>query len=203
MSCVTCGGEGSVRRDAAVYCTSCATRRDWGSLLEVVQNPRGTNSPIVFDVPKDEAVSPVVPLNELVPVPVSDGPASAAAPVRSPVQPVVEEAPPLAVLKGEAKPWDASNAETLVDESMLKAIDELTKSLEALPSAEEVRAQYAADESEIAERHGIDPALARVSHVGSSADDPAITPRYAAAEPVPASANGQSSQDGHKADPFG
>jgi hypothetical protein len=203
MSCVTCGGEGSVRRDAAVYCTSCATRRDWGSLLEVVQNPRGTNSPIVFDVPEDEAVSPVVPLSELVGVPVSDGPAGTPAPVRLPVQPAVEEASPFAVLNGEAKPWDASTAETLVDESMLKAIDELTKTLEVLPSAEDIRAQYAADESDIAERHGIDPALARVSHVGSSVDDPATTPRYAAAEPVPASASGPGSHDGHKADPFG
>lgn len=203
MSCVTCGGEGSVRKDAAVYCTSCAMRRDWGSLLEVVQNPRGTNSPIVFDVPKEEAKSPVVPLSELVGVPVTDQPASVPTLAEPPIRPAVEEASPFAVLNGEAKPWDASNTETLVDESMLKAIDELTKSLEVSPSAEEVRAQYAADESDVAERHGIDPALARVSHVGSSPDDPAATPRYAAAEPVTAAAVSRGTQDGQKADPFG
>ncbi len=174
MSCVTCGGEGSVRRDAAVYCTTCATRRDWGSILEAVQSPRGKNLPIEFDLPKDDSVSSS--------------------------QPSVEKGSPVAVLHGETKQWDAGQGETLVDESMLEAIDELTKSLEDPPSAEEVRTQYVSTESDAAERDATDSALARVSHMDSSTDGSMQAPRYAAPEHVGvAGAN----DNGQKADPFG
>jgi hypothetical protein len=174
MSCVTCGGEGSVRRDAAVYCTTCATRRDWGSMLEAVQTPRGKNLPIEFDLPQDNSVSSS--------------------------QPSVEKGSPLAVLHGETKPWVADQTETLVDDSMLQAIDELTKSLEALPSAEDVRTQYASAESDAVERYAIDPALARASHVDPSVNESVQGPRYAAPEPAVVAG---ASDNGQKADPFG
>lgn len=106
----------------------------------------------------------------------------------------------MAVLHSETKQRDAVQGETLVDESMLEAIDELTKSLENLPSAEEVRTQYVSTESDAAERDATDSTLARVSHMDSSADGSMQAPRYAAPEHVGvAGAN----DNGQKADPFG
>ncbi|NOX22049.1 MAG: hypothetical protein GXP36_03030 [Actinobacteria bacterium] len=212
MSCVTCGSEGSVRRDAAVYCTSCATRRDWGTVLEAVQNPRGKNSPIMFDEPNDEADSSTVPINERVEVPVTDepilAPAAAVSSAESSAEPSVATESPFAVLHGDAKPVDATKGESLVDESMLKAIDELTKSLEVLPTAEETRAQYASSQGDAAEHDAVEPALALASQVIASASESLPAPRYAAPElgeqtedpvAVPAA---MASQNGHKADPF-
>ncbi|VAW03790.1 hypothetical protein MNBD_ACTINO02-791 [hydrothermal vent metagenome] len=208
MSCVTCGSEGSVRRDAAVYCTSCATRRDWGTVLEAVQNPRGKNSPIMFDEPNDEADSSTVPIDERVEVPVTDEPILAPTAAVSSAQPSVATESPFAVLHGDAKPVDATRGESLVDESMLKAIDELTKSLEVLPTAEETRAQYASSQGDAAERDAAEPALALASQVIASAGESLPTPRYATPElgeqtedpvAVPAA---MASQNGHKADPF-
>ncbi len=208
MSCVTCGSEGSVRRDAAVYCTSCATRRDWGTVLEAVQNPRGKNSPIMFDEPNDEADSPTVPIDERVEVPVTDEPILAPAAAASSAQPSVATESPFAVLHGDAKPVDTTKGESLVDESMLKAIDELTKSLEVLPTAEETRAQYASSQGDAAEHDAVEPALALASQVIASAGESLPAPRYATPElgeqtedpvAVPAAT---ASQNGHKADPF-
>jgi len=208
MSCVTCGSEGSVRRDAAVYCTSCATRRDWGTVLEAVQNPRGKNSPIMFDLPDDEADSPATPMSESVEVPVTDEPTPAPTAGASSAQPSVATKSPLAVLDGDAKSLDATRGESLVDESMLKAIDELTKSLEVVPSAEETRAQYASSQSDAAERDAVDPALALASQVIAAASESPPTPRYATPEPVDQTEDpvavpaAMASQNGHKADPF-
>ncbi|GBE24293.1 hypothetical protein BMS3Bbin02_00563 [bacterium BMS3Bbin02] len=200
MSCVTCGGEGSVRRDAAVYCTNCATRLDWGSMLEAIQDPRGKSSPINFDLPKDDSVSPVVPLGELVGVPVGNEPMPSPTPFIASSLPSGEAVSPFAVLHGEAKPRVADQTETLVDDSMLQAIDELTKSLEALPSAEDVRTQYASAEGDAVERYAIDPALARVSHVDPSTNESVRAPRYAAPEPAVVAG---AIDNGQKADPFG
>ena len=48
MTCSRCGAEAAIRRDAAYYCGKCAVARDWGEVIAIVQDGRGTDR-VVFD----------------------------------------------------------------------------------------------------------------------------------------------------------
>lgn len=160
MSCVKCGGEGSAGRADSAHCTNCSTDHEWASMLDAIQ---GGN-----------AASPQLDFNERTE---NSGDASRQQPENPTAieEPELDSMPkpaptvsPFAELQGDAQN-SAATSETLVDDSMLRAIEELAKSLETVSEVEEARARYADDVVEATE-----------SELDGSA--PSSQPRYATEE---------------------
>ena len=160
MSCVTCGGEGSTRRADSAYCTNCSTDHEWASMLDAIQGGDSPSPKLDFDAPEEDAGDAS-----------RQQPTDPTAIEESESDSMPEPAPtlsPFAELQGDAQ-TSAATSETLVDDSMLRAIEELAKSHEAVTGVDEVRARYADDVVEATD-----------SELDASA--PTSQPRYATEE---------------------
>lgn len=159
MSCVTCG-EASTRRDDSAHCTNCSTDHGWASMLDTIQGGNAASPQLDFDEQTENSGDASRQQPEI-PTAIEESESDSipeSAPTLSPFAELHEDAP-----------TSAAVSETLVDDSMLRAIEELAKNLETVSEVEEARARYADDVVEATE-----------SKMNASA--PTSQPRYATEE---------------------